>query len=137
MSRVLLREGKLADARQTISDALALSASSRDPNLKLPAAILDARIEAAEIAYRTKSMRDLSDPRRKLQSAISTARRLEYYGIECDARLALGEIELRTAPTAARAHLASLAAQAHDHGLELISHKAAELEKSSATVAKL
>ncbi|MHB8539971.1 MAG: tetratricopeptide repeat protein [Candidatus Acidiferrales bacterium] len=131
LSRVLLREDKLAHAREIISDAAALSASTRDPGLKLPVAIQDARIEAAEILSRTKSRPDLSDPRRKLQNVLATARRLGYYGIECNARLALGELELRENPPVARAHLAELAQQAREHGLNLVSRKAGELQRSS------
>jgi DNA-binding winged helix-turn-helix (wHTH) protein/tetratricopeptide (TPR) repeat protein/TolB-like protein len=134
LSRALLREGKIADARQIISDAARLSASSRDPSLKLPVAILDARIEAAELVASTKqeSKPDLSEPRRKLLSVISTARQLDYYGIECDARLALAELEIRENRAAAGAHLAALAREAHEHGLDLVSRKATALENSSA-----
>lgn len=131
LSRALLREGKLAEARQTISDVLSLSRDSRDPGLRLPVAIQDARIEAAEIASRTKSKPDLSAPRRKLENVRSTARQLGYYGIECNARLALGELELRVGAPAARAHLAELARDAHQHGLNLVSRKAATLAGSA------
>ena len=129
LSRILLREGKLAEGRQIISDAIALSSTTRDPALKLPVAIQDARIEAVEIASRAKSKPDLSDPRRKLQNVRATARQLGYYGIECDARLALAELDLRTAPAAARPQLALLAQQAHNRGLNLVSSKAAKLLK--------
>ncbi|MHB8524751.1 MAG: hypothetical protein ACYDD2_01150 [Candidatus Acidiferrales bacterium] len=131
LSRILLREGKLAAARQIISNALALSAATSDPALKLPVAIQDARIEAAELASRTKFKPDLSDPRRKLLNVLSTARQLGYYGIECDARLALGELDLRLDPPAARAHLSALARESRAHGLNLISHKAAILQASA------
>ncbi len=128
LSRILLREGKLAEARQMISDALVLSRDSRDPALKMPVAIMDARIEAAALASRAKPQPNLSGPRRKLQNVLSTARQLGYYGIECDARLALAEIELHVNPRAARLHLAELAQQAHDRGMELVSRKAAALQ---------
>jgi len=131
LSRILLREGKLAEGRQIISDAVALSATTRDPALKLPVAIQDARIEAAEIASRAKSKPDFSGPRRKLQNVLSTARQVGYYEIECDARLALAEIELRLSPRAARSHLAELAREAHQHGMDLVSRKAAALQNSA------
>lgn len=124
LSRVLLREGKLEDARQMISSALALSSSSRDPSLRLPAVIQDARIQTVELASRAKSTPDLSAPRRKLLIALSTAQQLGYYGLACEARLALGELEFRTTPALARSHLATLAAQAHSHGLELVARRA-------------
>ncbi|MGH9683712.1 MAG: tetratricopeptide repeat protein [Candidatus Acidiferrales bacterium] len=137
LSRSLLMQGKLYEARKVISDAVTLSRTSKDPSLKLPVVIQDARVEAAELVSRAKSRPDLSDPQRKLQNVIFTASRLGYYDIECEAQLALGEIELRTNPAAARTQLVSLAEQAHERGLELISHKAAELEASSVVLPKL
>ena len=131
LSRILLREGKLAAARQIISDGLALSAATSDPALKLPAAIQDARVEAADLASRIKSKPDLSDPRRKLENVVATAKRLGYYGIECEARLALSQLELRENPPAARAQLAQLARESREHGLNLISQKAATLQASA------
>src|SRR5487761_200776 len=131
LSRILLREGKLAAARQIISDGLALSAATSDPALKLPVAIQDARIEAADLASRTKSKPDLSDPRRKLENVVATAKHLGYYGIECEARLTLSQLELRENPPAARAQLAQLALESREHGLNLISQKAATLQASA------
>lgn len=134
LSRTLLRQGKLADARQAISDALTLSASSRDPSLKLPVAVMDARIQAAELSAQAnkKSKPNFSQPRRKLLNALATAHRLGYYGIECDARLAIAELEVRRNSPAARAHLMQLAHEAREHGLNLVSRKAAALADSSA-----
>lgn len=134
LSRALLDEDKLADARQTIFDALALGASSSDPNLKLSAAIMDIRIHAAEIASREKgkSKPDFSAPRRKLLKVAARAHSLGYYPIECEARLKLAELDLRENPAAARAHLAVLARDAHQHGLNLIARKAATLAGSAA-----
>lgn len=126
LSRALLHEGKLTDARQAVSGALALSHENSDPALKLPVIIMDARIEAAELSSRAKSEPDLSGPRRKLQNVQSTARQLGYYQIECDARLALAELELRQNPPVARAHLVALAREAHQHGMELVAYKATQ-----------
>lgn len=128
LSRVLLQEGKVADARQTISEAIALSADSSDPNVKLPVAIQDARIEAAEVAARAKSRPNLSGLRRKLQSARDMARKLGYYSLACDARLALDELEFRDNPSAARTHLSELAREAHQRGFELIARKAMAMQ---------
>ena len=133
LSRALLHEGKIAEARKLISDALTLARPVGDPALKLPVAIMDARIEAAELASRTKSKPDLSGPRRKLQNVQSTARQLGYYQIECDARLALAELELRQNLPVARAHLVALAREAHQHGMELVAHKATQALKLSSS----
>ena len=136
LSRILLREGKLVDARQVISDAVALSATTRDPGLKLPVAIQDARIEAAEIAARAKLRPDLFDPRHKLMKALSSARQLGYYGVECEARLALAELDLRENPSSGRAHLSQLAREARQHGMNLVARKAATLAAHATPAAR-
>ncbi|MGH9728955.1 MAG: tetratricopeptide repeat protein [Candidatus Acidiferrales bacterium] len=131
LSRALLLQGKLDDARKAIADALALSRTSRDPSVNWPVTIQGARIEAAELASRTKSKPDFSDPRRRLQNVLSSAKQLGYYGIECEARLALGELELRLSPQIARSQLEELARDAHEHGLNLVSAKATHILKVS------
>lgn len=139
LSRVLLQEGKVFDARQAISEAVALSVSSRDPNVRLSVAIQEARIQVAEIASRAKLAKahaDFAAPRRRLQNALAIAHRLDYYGLACDARLALGEIELRENPSAARLQLSALAGEAHQHGMELVARKAATLANSLTPVIK-
>ena len=135
LSRVLLREGKLAEARRTISDAIALTADNNYPGLKLPAEIVDARIEAAEISARAdaKSKPGFSSPRRKLQNALAAAHRLGYYQIECEARLALGELDLRENASGARTQLAELARNARAHGLTLVARRAATLTDFAAS----
>lgn len=120
-----------------ISEAITLSASSRDPNVRLPVAIQDARIQGVEIRSRAKlakSREDFSAPRRKLQDVLATAHRLGYYGLECDARLALGEIELRENPSIARQQLSALAREAHQHGMELVARKANALRSAVSSV---
>lgn len=136
LSRVLLQEGRVFDARQAISEAVALSVSSRDPNVRLSVAIQEARIQVAEIASRAKFAKahaDFAAPRRKLQNALAIAHRLDYYGLECDARLGLGEIELRENPSKARPQLSALAREAHQHGMGLIARKAAAMQRAASS----
>lgn len=132
LSRVLLQEGKVAEARQSIADALALSPSMSSPGLELPAAIMDARIQAAELSARTNTnvAANLAVPRRKLMGVIATAHRLGYFGIECDSRMALAELELRQNPASASARLSDLAREAQQHGMSLVARKAISLAAS-------
>jgi DNA-binding winged helix-turn-helix (wHTH) protein/Tfp pilus assembly protein PilF/TolB-like protein len=136
LSRSLLKQGKLADARKAISAAMALSRTSADPSLTLPAAIQDARVEVSEQESNPNSQPALARTQQKLQQARLTAERLGYYGIECDARLALAELELRLTPAIGRSHFRELATQAHQRGLDLVARKAAELLASSGTSSK-
>ena len=58
---------------------------------------------------------------------ITKSRELGYQGIELDARLALGEIEMKAGqPTAGRRHLTSVEADAKSKGYNLVAHKAAK-----------
>lgn len=133
LSRALLHEGKLAEARQSVADALALSSSMSSPGLELPAVILDARIQAAELAARTNSnaAAEFAVPRRKLMGVIANAHRLGYFGIECDGRMALAELELRQHPALTHARLSELAREAQQHGMGLVARKAISLAASS------
>jgi DNA-binding winged helix-turn-helix (wHTH) protein/tetratricopeptide (TPR) repeat protein len=131
LSRALLAEGELDEARSTVRHALELSRSSSDPALKLAAAIQEAYLKIADATSHLTTRRDFSEPHRELQRAILTAKRLGYYRLECEARLALGELELHFTPAIACAHLRLLEEQSHSRGMDLISRKAAQLMKPS------
>jgi len=52
------------------------------------------------------------------------AKRLGYYNIECEARLALAELQMRTNSSQTRSQLSALAADARAHGFTLIARRA-------------
>ncbi|HUJ32191.1 MAG TPA: tetratricopeptide repeat protein [Candidatus Acidoferrum sp.] len=130
LTRALLKEGKVDEAQKMIAGAQELTRTIQDPDLKLPVAIEDACVKVARLTADSRPKPDLSGPRRELQDVILTAKKLGYFGIECDARLALGELELHVTPGEARSQLAALSEQAHDRGMDLVSRKATELAKS-------
>jgi hypothetical protein len=66
-----------------------------------------------------------------LRSVIASAKRLGYYQIECEARLALAEAELKVNPAAGRSQLEILEKETHERGLEFFSHKAQLLASAS------
>ena len=132
LSRALLRQGKLDEARQAALRGDQLSLTSSDPALKLLAAIQLARVEMAS-AENGKA--DPAAALRRLQSAITTANRLGYYKLECEARLALGELELKINSSAGRKRLKVLASETHEHGLELLARQAEGAASSGTPVA--
>ena len=69
--------------------------------------------------------------RQELQSTVATAKKLGYYQIECQARLALGQLQMQTQDASAPGQLTALAAEAHDHGLELIARQAKDAALNS------
>jgi tetratricopeptide (TPR) repeat protein len=131
LSRALLAESEIDEARRAAHHALELSHSISDPALKLAAAIQEARVQIALLNSGVSLKQDYSDPRHELQRVILTAKRRGYYRLECDARLALGELELHFTPAIAYAHLRLLEEQSHSRGMDLVSRKAAQLMKPS------
>ena len=119
LSRALLMQGKLEEARKAAQFGAKLSLTSSDPLLRLPAEIEQARVEMA-----SAGTAQLLAAQKRLNSVITKARRLGYYNIESQARLALGERELRSNTSLGRRDLLALAAEARDHGLELLARQA-------------
>lgn len=124
LSRALLMQGKLEEARKANQHAVDLSRKSPDPSLTLPIAIQSARLETAAAGPGAEGRLALARARQQLRSAIATAKKLGYYQIECEARLAQGEMELKANPAQGRLQLESLEKEAHERGLELLARQA-------------
>jgi DNA-binding winged helix-turn-helix (wHTH) protein/tetratricopeptide (TPR) repeat protein/TolB-like protein len=122
LSRALLMEGRADEAHKAVQRAIELSMTSSDPGLKLPAAIQNARVEMAGAGQEGNST--FSAVRMQLNAVIGTAKKLGYYDLECDARLALGTLEARVNPASARMQLTALALETRSHGLELLARQA-------------
>lgn len=120
LSRALLMQGKLDQARVTAQRGAELSRTSSDPALKLSAEIQQARAEAAS----EQSDRKRLVAAQRLQTVVAGANRLGFYNIECQARLALGSLELRLNPSLGRKHLTVLATETRSRGLELLARQA-------------
>jgi eukaryotic-like serine/threonine-protein kinase len=132
LSRALLMQGKLEEARKAVQRGTEFSQTSSDPALKLPAAIQNARVETA-IASQAGANPPLGPARLQLRSTAAVAKKLGYYGLECEARLALGEAEMKTNPSSARAQLASLATETHVRGLNLLARDAEQAAAPTGT----
>jgi DNA-binding winged helix-turn-helix (wHTH) protein/tetratricopeptide (TPR) repeat protein len=124
LSRALLTEGKLEEARKAIQHAAELGRKSLDPALALPLAIQNARIEMAAAAPGVAGRVALTAARQQLLAAIASARHRGYYQIECEARLALGEAQRKADLSSDRSQLETLEKETHERGLELLSRKA-------------
>jgi tetratricopeptide (TPR) repeat protein len=131
LGHVLLRQAKLDEARKTIHQAADLSKGSPDPALTLPLAIEQARFKIAAAARGASGRADLAAARRQIESAASTAKKLGYYTLECEARLLLAELDRKTDASSAGAHLTALELETRDRGLLLLSQKAASLNNTS------
>jgi len=124
LGRVLLARGKPEEARKAIQHAVELSPNFPDPALRLPLEIQRAQVETAAASPGAGGRVALRAARQELLAAIATARNLGYYYYECEARLALGEAELKADPALGRSQLEILEKKTHERGLELLSRKA-------------
>jgi eukaryotic-like serine/threonine-protein kinase len=123
LSRALLMEGKVEDAGKAIRHAADLGRTVPDLALRFSIAIQSARVELARANQGGANLRPVTAIR-ELRSTIERTRKLGYYGIECDARLALGEWEMKRNELSGRAQLTALVSDARSHGLELLARQA-------------
>ena len=123
LARVLLADGKMAAAQQTLRQAQILAAKSQNPASRWEVAIAAVRIEsspenAAHFATGARA-------RKELAAVIARSRELGYSLIELDARLELAELEMKAGQTAkGRVDLAAIEAEARAKGYNLLASKA-------------
>jgi ATP/maltotriose-dependent transcriptional regulator MalT len=132
LSRTLLMQGELDEARKAAQHGADLSLTSSDPALRLPAQIQQARVDMA----RSKDENANSSAFRRLNSVIATAKQLGYYNLESEARLALGQLELKINSSLGRKQLKALTAETRQRGYELVARHAEEAMSSGTVVAE-
>jgi tetratricopeptide (TPR) repeat protein len=118
LARALLAQNKLDEAGKAIAQSSALLGKTEDLQMRLGLRITEGRVAAAS----GKS----ADAVRTIEAARRAAVKSGLVGVELEAGLALGEIEMRSARSAAgRARLERLQMTASAKGFGLIGRKAA------------
>ncbi|MFY9531984.1 MAG: tetratricopeptide repeat protein, partial [Candidatus Acidiferrales bacterium] len=117
LAEALFDQGKIAEAETAVLQAQALAKKSQSPIVRADVEIVVARFGP----FRDKP----ADATRILEAEIALAARLGYVPGQFEARLALGEIQMKSGKTAAgRARLAALEKDATTKGFLLIARKA-------------
>jgi tetratricopeptide (TPR) repeat protein/predicted Ser/Thr protein kinase len=117
LARCLLALGRAAEARTEISKAEELARSSEDRLQRIEVGIASARVHSA--------IGTSVDQINRLVAMIAEAKKYGCVACEFDARLALGEVEIRSAHVVSgRAHLAQLEKDSGAKGFLLIAGKA-------------
>ena len=113
----LLAQMKLSEAEIVIASARKLVSRSGNRNARIYVAIADARIRAAS---------GKNDEAKKIAAvSLRDAQEAGFVGLQLEARLALGEIEIKAGNFAAgRARLEALERDASTNGFALTAHKA-------------
>jgi serine/threonine protein kinase/tetratricopeptide (TPR) repeat protein len=119
LSRALLQQGKVDEARTAIAEAVRLSEKSQDVTVRIPVMLDHAYVMAAG--------KNLGGAESAAQAALTRARSLGLFRLQLEASLALGQIQMTGPnPTAGRARLQALEKSARAKGFELIARKAAD-----------
>jgi tetratricopeptide (TPR) repeat protein len=119
-----LRQGKLEDASKAVEQARALSGKSEDREVQLLVALEVARVWAAEAKF--------DEAVHELRAVLNEAQKYKYVSYELEARLSLGEIEMRSdRVSAGRAHLETLRKEALREGFGFIAQEAGRASQRS------
>jgi eukaryotic-like serine/threonine-protein kinase len=115
-----LAQGRIAEAAKSAADVLASAKDSHDQKLELSALITTARVQAG-----LGSAHDVNESKRQLTRVISDANAAGFADVALDARLALGQIELKAGNLdAGRVHLQALERDSNAAGLAIVARKA-------------
>lgn len=133
LSRVLLAQAKVPEAREAITHAYRLASLNEFPVLALPLQILRVRATTAAKPG-TAGNNDLAAAGREIRAVIQQSHRLGLYTTEGEARLALGESEMRLNPASGHAQLAALATETRSRGLELLARQAEQAITTAGSV---
>jgi serine/threonine protein kinase/tetratricopeptide (TPR) repeat protein len=121
LARALAAQGKMPDARAAIDKASTLTQKGDDASIRLRVAI-----ESAILRAGSGAPADVSEAKKAIQTALADATKQNLTGIQLEARLGLGEVEMKSGDhSAGRAHLAALQKDAVSKGFLLIARKAA------------
>lgn len=119
LARAFAEQGETSEALAAADRALKLAARSQARDLRLQIAIAVDRVRGD-----VGSVRERDHAIESLHDAIRDSRRMGNRASEFDARLALGEIELKSGRAEARIQLATLVQDANAKGFGLIAHEA-------------
>jgi eukaryotic-like serine/threonine-protein kinase len=118
LARALIQDGKAADAADVLRQTAVLSARSYDPVVRFDVALATAYLRAAQHRF--------DDARLSIQPALQRAVVVGCVRCQLEARLELGEIEIRAGSAErGRAQLHELANDAGSRGFRLIAEHAA------------
>jgi eukaryotic-like serine/threonine-protein kinase len=119
LSRAALARGTLTEASNFVQRTIATAKKSRNEELELLAAIVAARIQAS-----SGKATDANESMRQLREVTARATTATFAGIALEARLALGEMELKSSNRATgMMHLQALEKDAVSAGFGLMARK--------------
>jgi lipopolysaccharide biosynthesis regulator YciM len=124
-ARAFLVQGKVVDAKKEIEALPDLLSKSQDFSVRLRASIIQAQVDAAGGKY------DVAV--HALQNTIANATKSGYLGLQLEAQLALGQVQIAAGKVATGQKLLSeVADRAKERGFQLIANQAASAKSTKA-----
>jgi tetratricopeptide (TPR) repeat protein len=131
LAQALVAEGRIPEAQKTMEQAPIVGQHTENVQARFATSIVGAEVRAVSAAAASTKDSSLNPPAgfleacEGLKSIAAEAKRMGFVGVEFQARLTLGEIEMRHGnPRAGRTRLAALEKQATARGFGLIAHEA-------------
>jgi eukaryotic-like serine/threonine-protein kinase len=131
LGRAFLAQGKIQESRDAVERATKLTDLHEFPVLAMPLELLELRVKAATAAPRNAGHETLLGVERDLRAMVQRAHQIGFYTQECEARLALGEVETKLTPAAGSAHLGAFATDALKRGFVLYAAQASKIKGAS------
>jgi DNA-binding winged helix-turn-helix (wHTH) protein/tetratricopeptide (TPR) repeat protein len=124
LSRCLLGQAKIRGAKAALDEVRGAAARNQNPARNLMFTIAEARVKSAQ-----NPGASLPEVSALLQGAARKAHNLGFSLLEYEARLALGEAEMKAKAASGARSLSLLEKDARARGFELIAHRAAAARK--------
>jgi DNA-binding winged helix-turn-helix (wHTH) protein/tetratricopeptide (TPR) repeat protein len=128
LGRALLAQGKITESKAAVERAKELTDLREFPVLALPLELLELRVKAAAAAPGNAGHETLLGVERDLRALVQRAHQIGFYTQECEARLALGEMETKLTPAIGSAHLGAFASDALKRGFVLYAERAGRIK---------
>lgn len=135
LAKSLLAQSKAPDAMSTIRKAGELMDVHGFPVYSIPLATLELRAKAAAAPVGKAGHGTLLFVERDLTSVVQQAHRIGFYTGECEARLALAEVESRLSSASAGPQLTAVKAEAQRRGFLLYAAQADKVNAHSEALA--
>ncbi|HEX8835880.1 MAG TPA: tetratricopeptide repeat protein [Candidatus Acidoferrum sp.] len=133
LARTLLMNGRISEAREKVDQAAKVAFETHNRQLALSAAVASARVRAS-----AGDPKDVRDALAILKNLVGTAGGSTFAEPLYEARLAFGEIALKSADkSVGRSYLEALQKEASSQGFQLIAEKAAAVLGGSRNQAAL
>ncbi len=127
LCKAQLALGEPADCDAVLDRASKLSDVREFPILGMPLELLRLRAHAARAGQGTRARSALLSVQSGMRALTQRAHHIGFYTLECEARLALADVETKLTPHLAGTHLSTFASEARGRGFAMYAEQAGKI----------